>query len=475
MKPPTMTATTTPTAQAAAARASQAREGHTIIAGLGRTGLSCARYLRSRGESFAVTDSRATPPEADAFAQLAPEAQVRYGAFDSALLEGAARIVVSPGVSPSEPFLREAAARGIPVLGDIELFAQAACAPIAAVTGTNGKSTVTTLVALMGEAAGRRVLAGGNLGRPALELLQEPTPDIYVLELSSFQLETTRSLRAAAAAVLNVSPDHMDRYGTLGEYAAAKARILNGCAAAIVNLDDALVRSMACGLERVLGFSLQDDPAAQYRIQGATRSPGDAAGEGSDIVLMRDREALARMSELKIAGLHNAANALAALALGEALGFARADCLRALRAFPGLPHRSQWVADVSGVRYIDDSKGTNVGATLAAVAGLPGPLVLIAGGQGKGQDFAPLAPAFRGKVRHVVLIGQDAPLLAAALREVTCVEVAGSMEQAVRKAAQVARAGETVLLSPACASLDMFHDYAHRGEEFTAAVRRLPA
>jgi UDP-N-acetylmuramoylalanine--D-glutamate ligase len=473
------------TPQAAQHRAQIPATGRAVVVGLGRTGMSCARYLRARGLAFAVTDSRAAPPELAALQQLAPDAEVRVGGFDAALLEGASTVIASPGVSLHEPFLVRAAELGVAIIGDIELFAREARAPIAAITGTNGKSTVTSLVAHMAAASGMRVLAGGNLGRPALELLEEATPDLYVLELSSFQLDTTQSLRAAAATVLNVTPDHLDRYADVQEYAASKARIFSGVEAAVVNLDDLAVRTMSHSASRVLGFSLHEDPAADYY----------ARRQGDDVALMRAQfpfsaerkmrsapishgsdggaQRLALMSELKISGLHNAANALAALAMCEALGLQRARCIDALRTFPGLPHRSQWVAEIAGVRYVNDSKGTNVGATLAAVAGASGSLVVIAGGQGKGQDFAPLAGAFRGKVRHAVLIGQDAQQLAAVLRDVATLEFAGDMRDAVRRAASAARTGETVLLSPACASLDMFRDYAHRGEAFAAAVRGL--
>jgi UDP-N-acetylmuramoylalanine--D-glutamate ligase len=439
------------------------KSARSIVVGLGRTGLSCARYLHARHESFAVTDSRTTPPESAALHKLAPEAEVRFGAFDEALLDDANRVIASPGVSLREPFMMSAAIRGVPIIGDIELFAREAQAPIAAVTGTNGKSTVTTLVARMAEVAGKRVLAGGNLGRPALDLLDEPAPDLYVLELSSFQLETTRSLKTAAAVVLNVTPDHMDRYESVGEYAAAKARIFQHCDAVVVNLDDPLVQAMPHQAPRVLSFTLRPDIGGDYY----------ALPMGEDVALMHDGRQLLALSEMKIAGLHNVANALAALAMCDALQLAQEPCVQALREFPGLPHRSQWIADVRGVRYVNDSKGTNVGATLAAVAGMPGTLVLIAGGQGKGQDFAPLAAAFRDKVRHVVLLGQDAKLLAAALEGVASIEFAKDMDDAVQRAARAARSGETVLLSPACASFDMFRDYAHRGYMFAASVRRL--
>ena len=393
---------------------------------------------------------------------------MRFGAFDEALLDDAMRVIASPGVSLREPFMMSAAIRGVPIIGDIELFARDAQAPVAAITGTNGKSTVTTLVARMAEAAGKRVLAGGNLGRPALDLLDEPAPELYVLELSSFQLETTRSLRTAAAVVLNVTPDHMDRYESVGEYASAKARIFQHCEAAVVNIDDPLVQAMTHRAPRVLTFSLHADRGADYYAR--PRNDKD-----NDVALMHGERQLLLLSEMKIAGLHNVANALAALAMCDALQLPQEPCVNALREFTGLPHRSQWIADVRDVRYVNDSKGTNVGATLAAVAGMPGSLVLIAGGQGKGQDFAPLAAAFRGKVRHVVLLGQDAKLLAAALEGVASIEFAKDMDDAVQRAARAARPGETVLLSPACASLDMFRDYAHRGYMFAASVRRLDA
>jgi UDP-N-acetylmuramoylalanine--D-glutamate ligase len=442
---------------------SAAASGRTVVVGLGRTGLSCARYLQRRGVSFALTDSRAQPPEAAALRELGADIDLRCGAFDNSLLNGASEIVVSPGISLREPFIAQAQDRGIAVIGDIELFARAAQAPVVAITGTNGKSTVTTLVANMASAAGKSVLAGGNLGRPALELLDEPTPDLYVLELSSFQLDTTHSLSLRTATVLNVTPDHMDRYASVADYAASKARIFDRCETAVINLDDPLVRAMRGRARHPLGFSLLSDPAAQFY----------AARKEGDVVLMQGERVLVRMSELKITGLHNAANALAALAMAHALGLAMQSCVQALREFAGLPHRSQWVADRDGVRFIDDSKGTNVGATLAAVAGMSGSLVLIAGGQGKGQDFAPLAAAFRDKVRHVVLLGQDAAQLATALAGVSTVQFARDMHEAVQLAAAAARPGETVLLSPACASLDMFRDYAHRGDVFAAAVRGL--
>lgn len=432
-----------------------------LVLGLGRTGLSCARYLRRRGLEVRVADTRSDPPGAASLREQVPDAELHTGAFDDGLLGGVAQVVISPGLSLGEPLAVEARRRGLPVNGDIELFAREARAPVAAITGTNGKSTVTSLLAHLACAAGRQALAGGNLGEPALDLLERPLPELYVLELSSFQLETTYSLQAATATVLNVTPDHLDRYASLGDYAAAKARIFDGCAVAVVNADDPLVREMPRPGQRVVTFSLRD-PAADYFL----------ARDPQPVLTVRGAPLLPA-SAMRLQGEHNAANALAALAMCEALELPQAPVVAALATFGGLAHRAQWVADIAGVRFVNDSKGTNVGATVAAISGMTGSLVLIAGGDGKNQDFAELGPVCRGKVRHAVLIGRDAPQLEEALRDVCSTERAADMPGAVRAAHAVARAGETVLLSPACASLDMFRDYAHRGDEFAAAVRSL--
>jgi UDP-N-acetylmuramoylalanine--D-glutamate ligase len=432
-----------------------------LVLGLGRTGLSCARYLRRKGLSVRVADTRSEPPGAASLRDQVPEVELRTGAFDDALLEGVSQVVISPGLSLREPVAVEAVRRGLPVVGDIELFAREAQAPVAAVTGTNGKSTVTALLAEVATAAGRPAIAGANLGDPALDLLERPAPALYVLELSSFQLETTHSLRTLTATVLNVTPDHLDRYDSLDDYGAAKARIFDGCETAVVNADDARVRAMPRVGQRVLSFSLRD-ASADYSLLA-----------GREPVLACRGEPLIPLASLRLQGGHNAANALATLAMSEALGLPRAPVLEALAAFGGLPHRAQWVADVGGVRFVNDSKGTNVGATIAAVEGTAGSLVLIAGGDGKNQAFDELRPAFRGKVRHAVLIGRDAPRIAAALEGVCGIERASDMRAAVAAARAAARPGDTVLLSPACASLDMYRDYAHRGEEFATAVRSL--
>jgi UDP-N-acetylmuramoylalanine--D-glutamate ligase len=441
-----------------------------VIVGLGRTGLSCARYLRERGWRLAVTDTRAEPPQLAALRELDARIPVRLGGLDTRLLDDAVCVVVSPGVSLEEPFFTEARRRGLEIVGDIELFARAVDAPVVGITGTNGKSTVTTLVGRMAARAGVKVRVGGNLGEPALDLLAAAhrageAAGLYVLELSSFQLETTHSLDLAAAAVLNVSPDHLDRYASVGAYAAAKARIFARTTTAVINLDDPLVVAMPKAGQRTLSFSLRAAIGSDYSV---------GLRDGS-AWLMRRSEPLLPVSMMRIRGLHNAANALAALALGEALGLPLAGMLAELEEFTGLPHRTQWVAEVAGVTYIDDSKGTNVGATIAAVAGMEGPLIIIAGGDGKNQDFGPLAAAFRGKVRHTVLIGRDGRLVGEALRGVCTMEYCASLEEAVGAAAAAARAGDTVLLSPACASLDMFRDYTHRGAVFARAVKELAA
>jgi UDP-N-acetylmuramoylalanine--D-glutamate ligase len=430
-----------------------------LVLGLGRTGLSCARYLRRKGLAVRVADTRAEPPGASALREQVPDAELRTGAFASDLLDDVAQVVISPGLSLREPVAVEAARRGLPVVGDIELFARETRAPVAAVTGTNGKSTVTALLAELATAAGQPAVAAGNLGEPVLDVLERPVPALYVLELSSYQLETTYSLHTAVATVLNVTPDHLDRYDCIDDYAAAKARVFDGCEAAVINADDERVRTMPRPGQRVISFSVRD-PGADYSL---VRAP--------EPVLASRGEPLMPVSAMKLRGEHNAANALAALAMCEVLELRRGPVLDALAAFGGLAHRAQWVADVDGVRFINDSKGTNVGATVAAVEGLAGPLVLIAGGDGKNQDFAGLRQAFAGKVRHVVLIGRDANAIAAALDGVCSTERAVDMRSAVAAARAIARPGDTVLLSPACASLDMYRDYAHRGEEFSAAVR----
>ncbi len=441
-------------------------EGKTLIVGLGKTGLSCARYLAAKGVPAAVTDSREAPPGLDELREELPDTALFLGGFDAAVFEAAERLVVSPGVPVSEPLIQAARERGVPVIGDIELFAQEARAPVAAITGSNGKSTVTTLLGRMAEQAEIRVAVGGNLGAPALDLLDDQV-QLYVLELSSFQLETTCSLSADVAVVLNVSADHMDRYRGIEDYAATKASIYSNARGRVFNLDDPLVMAMsgATGEERF--FTLGRPGAGEYGIQR----------DGGEIWLCRGNHRLIGAAELKITGSHNLANALTALAMGELLGLPEAAMLEALRDFPGLPHRTQFVMEREGVRWFNDSKGTNVGACIAALEGFKdgtaGKTVLIAGGDGKGADFTPLKPVVAETARAVILIGRDGPLIAGAIGDAVPVLSAEDMVQAVSLAAGQAQPGDRVLLSPACASFDMYRNYQHRGEVFVDAVRGL--
>ncbi len=438
--------------------------GLTLVVGLGVTGLSCVRTLSRLGAELAVADSRPRPPGLETLQRDFPAVPHHLGDFDPALFAAARRLLVSPGVAVSTPVIAEAAARGVEVLGDIELFARLCRAPVAAITGSNGKSTVTTLLGAMARAAGRRVAVGGNLGTPALDLL-DATVELYVLELSSFQLETTSSLNARVATVLNLSPDHLDRYPDLDAYAAVKARIFRGDGVMVLNGHDPRVVAMAEPERRVSRFYL-DQPA-----------PGDfglLAWDGQTW-LAQGREPWLSTNRLPVSGAHNQANALAALAMGEALGLDRAAMVAALTTFEGLPHRTQLVAERHGVRWYDDSKGTNVGATVAAVAGLPGPLVVILGGDGKGQDFSALREPLARKARAAVLIGQAAPRIEAALAGMVPVCHVSDMDEAVAQAARLARPGDSVLLSPACASFDMFSNYMERGRVFAVAARRVTA
>ncbi len=452
-----------------AAPASLAPGSKTLVVGLGKTGLSCARYLAGRGHQVAVTDTRDRPPGLEALERELPGVAVFLGGFEPEVFRAAGQLVVSPGVAISHPLIEAVRQRGVPVLGDIELFATEARAPIAAITGSNGKSTVTSLLGIMARAAGRNAAVGGNLGEPVLDLLDGDV-ELYVVELSSFQLETTDSLGAQVAAVLNISPDHMDRYPSLEAYAAAKARIFQGAGSAVINRDDPWVCRMLPPDLPCRGFTLAPPAGEDY---------GLAERQGT-LWLMRGGEPLLPAAEVRLAGRHNLANGLAALAMGEACGLPQASMLESLRRFEGLPHRTQLVRERRGVRWFNDSKGTNVGATVAALEGLsdpnePGRVVLIAGGDGKGADFSELAPVVERTARAVVLIGRDGPAIGAVLDGRTELVSAPTLEEAVRLAADLASPGDQVLLSPACASFDMFRDYQHRGEVFTAAVRGLPA
>ncbi|WP_339806897.1 UDP-N-acetylmuramoyl-L-alanine--D-glutamate ligase [uncultured Marinobacter sp.] len=439
----------------------------TLVVGLGKTGLSCVRYLMGLGRAVAVADSRSRPPGLSELRAQWPELEVRTGEFDADWFASFNELVVSPGIAVTETAIAAAAAAGAQIRGDIDLFAEAATAPIVAITGSNGKTTVTTLVGEMARASGVRVAVGGNIGTPALDLLAEPA-DLYVLELSSFQLETTHELNAHAATILNVSDDHLDRYPSKMAYYQAKQRIFRGAKTAVVNLDDALSTPMARDTLRFICFGA-------HRINPETLSTRDD-DEGTWITWGFDN--LLNTSRLKLAGHHNVSNVMAALALGHAAGLPFPVMVEAAVAFPGLPHRCEHVACVGGVDYFNDSKGTNVGAAVAALESLAPArsdqkLVLIAGGEGKGADFTPLAGPVERHCRAVVLMGCDAPLLSGVLEGKAPLLAAVTMADAVKQAAAVARPGDRVLLSPACASFDMFRDYEDRGVQFRQAVEAL--
>jgi UDP-N-acetylmuramoylalanine--D-glutamate ligase len=452
-----------------------------LVLGLGDTGLSAVRFLARRGARLRVADTREAPPRRAELEALSPRPEVHCGPFSGRAFDGAELIVISPGVPREEPLVSDAVERGIPVIGDVELFARAleqaapagGVAPparVIAITGTNGKTTVTSMAGAMCRRAGLDAEVAGNISPAVLDawMRREDAgclPGAWVLEVSSFQLESTWSLRPTAATVLNVTEDHLDRYAGLADYAAAKARVFNGCASQVLNRDDPMVMAM-----RLPG----DEPWSFGRgAPGGAREFG-LVEHGGEPWLAQGDARLMRRGELPLPGLHNALNALAALALCRAAGLPAEPLVAALREFRGLPHRVERVAEIGGVEYIDDSKGTNVGATVAALDGLGRRVVLIAGGDGKGQDFSPLVPAVLRHARAVVLIGRDGPRIAAALGDCGVpLEQAPGLEQAVELASRRARPGDAVLLSPACASFDMFRNYAHRAEVFVAAVREI--
>jgi UDP-N-acetylmuramoylalanine--D-glutamate ligase len=439
----------------------QAVAGKDLVVGLGATGLSVARYLKRNGIDAVFVDTRETPPGIDALRGLWPDADVQLG--KAKLPKDIDRVIVSPGVPDNNELLKKARRKKLEIVSDIELFAREAQAPFVAVTGSNGKSTVTTLVYHMCRAAGRKVLAGGNLGEPALDLLAEETPELYVLELSSFQLQRTETLPAEVAVLLNVAPDHLDWHADEEEYRQAKYRIYREARAAVVNRADERAVESASGADRVISFGLDQPEEGQYGMR-----------RDEDVEFLARGDALLLASgELAMAGVHNRANALAALAAGELLELPMPAMLQVISEFPGLPHRMQFVARKGAVDYIDDSKATNVAAAIAAIGSVGGSLVLIAGGDGKGGDFMPLAAALEGKLRAAVLLGKDAEAIADALDTVVPVYFAADMDDAVARAAACAESDDTVLLAPACASTDQFANYAARGDAFRAAVETL--
>lgn len=439
-----------------------------VIVGLGATGLSCVSYLKERGVSVAITDTRDQPPHLAALRNQYPDVPVALGGLDATLLSQAHEIILSPGVALYEPMIAQQVQRGVPVIGDIELFARAVRAPVIAITGTNAKSTVTTLVGKMAEAAGYNVQMGGNLGVPALDLLRNnPTANLFVLELSSFQLETTYSLKPQVATVLNVTPDHMDRYATLADYQRAKYRVYQHCQVAVCNRDDKLTECNEKTLQQKLHFTLDVPQQNEF---------GLLMHNGQTYLAYEDQPLL-DVNELPVVGKHYQANALASLAIGYGFGLPFAPMLSVLREFKGLPHRCQFVRERQGVRWYNDSKGTNVGATQAAVEGLGsainGKLIMIMGGVGKNADFSPIAPTIQKYTRHVVLLGEAAQDIARAIGSQVPTSFATSMDDAVGQAALAAMPEDSVLLSPACASFDMFKHYEHRGQVFTDIVEKL--
>ncbi|NQX89891.1 MAG: UDP-N-acetylmuramoyl-L-alanine--D-glutamate ligase [Halioglobus sp.] len=445
------------------AKQTQVNCDNRIVVGLGATGLSCARHLHARGVPFSVLDTREHPPGLATLREEMPEVQFFSGDMSLRGFDGVGELVVSPGIGLDAPIVREARAVGVDVVGDIDLFMREVSAPVIGITGSNAKSTVTELVGDMARSAGVEVAVGGNLGTPALDLL-DPGNGLYVLELSSFQLERSRRLGLAVATVLNISADHLDRHRSLSEYRRAKQRVFEGCGKVIVNRDDPQTWPLATAAAEVITWAMTPPGPGEFGL----------CFEAGSEYLSRGNQALLPVSELRLVGRHNIGNALAALALGHAVGLPLQAMVETLRVFSGLPHRCEYVAELAGVRYVNDSKGTNVGATEAALLGLGGErdIVLIAGGQGKGADFSLLRTAVSQHCKTLVLMGEDALLLQSALAESAPTVLAASFGEAFTVARAQAEPGDTVLLSPACASFDQFSGYAARGDAFRALVQQ---
>ncbi|MDO4696409.1 MAG: UDP-N-acetylmuramoyl-L-alanine--D-glutamate ligase [Neisseria sp.] len=440
-----------------------------LVAGLGGSGLSALAFLRNAGAEMAAYDEALTAERVAELQERFEGLQCYSGCLENALEQGFEILVLSPGITRRRPEIAAFERAGGEVLGDVEILARELRGKrdkVIAITGSNGKTTVTSLVGHLCAVCGLDTVVAGNIGTPVLEALRQrggKEADVWVLELSSFQLETSPSLNADAAVCLNISEDHLERYSDLLDYAYSKTAVFNGGGVQVLNADDAFCRAMKRPNREVKWFSLQQDgeEASVYR---ADLSEGRLQNGG---------ETLLDLAELPLQGLHNAANVLAALALCEAVGLPRGSLLGAVKSFKGLPHRVEKIGEKNGITFIDDSKGTNVGATVAAVAGLQQPLVLIAGGQGKGQDFTPLRAALQNKARAVFLIGVDAPQIERDLAGAVPTERCETLPEAVRRAYETAQSGDIVLLSPACASFDMFKGYAHRAEVFAEAVGKL--
>jgi UDP-N-acetylmuramoylalanine--D-glutamate ligase len=443
------------------------RGGLKVVAGLGISGVAAVNFLHEHGYRVAVTDSRKTPPGHD---QIPSDVQTSFGQLDQELLLQAEEIVISPGLDPQLPEIQAAIAQGIAVVSEIQILRRFTDKPIMAITGSNAKSTVTTLIGLMAKDAGVKVAVGGNLGRPALDLTKDD-PELYILELSSFQLETTSNFLAEVAVILNMSEDHLDRHGDMMGYHTAKHRIFQGVKKVVYNRDDSLTRPLVPDATPMQSFGLNAPDMNQYGIL--------KENDGT-MWLARGRERLLKSSEMYIQGTHNVANALACLALGEAIGLPLASMLETLKTFKGLEHRCEFVKEVQGVRYYNDSKGTNIGATLAAIDGLgaaiepqQGKVAIILGGQGKGQDFTALRDALSKYAKLAVLIGEDRAVIEQAIAGTTTLLHAASLQEAVELCQQHTQAHDVVLLSPACASFDMFKGYSERGHQFVECVNTL--
>ena len=452
--------------------------GLQVVVGLGQSGLSVAHYLANQGYQVAITDAQAAPSLAD---KLPTEITIRqFGAIDADLLQQAARIIISPGISLATEAVAAARQANIPVVSDIQLFCEACTVPIVAITGSNAKSTVTTLVGQMAADAGVNVGVGGNIGVPALTLLNNDEMALAVLELSSFQLETVTNLGAQVATVLNMSPDHLDRHGDMLGYHQAKHRVFQGAKSVVINREDALTRPLVADNLPRLSTSIQAPDKGHY---GLITDP-----EGQTY-LARGTERLLSADKLLIKGRHNLLNAQAALALGELAGLPLDSMLNTLQQFTGLEHRCQYVAKVADLDYFNDSKGTNIGSTMAAIEGLgavyapkDGKLLLILGGQGKGQKFGDLTPFINQYVSQVLFIGEDAKLIeqhlrAAKISDDVALHQCQTLENAFATIQQVTASSlsqvQAVLLSPACASFDQYSGYAARGEHFSQLVREL--
>ena len=432
-----------------------------VVVGLGITGLSVAYYLRRLGLNFAIIDSRNKPPFNDELLAEMSDVAVFTGSFDPSVFDVATHIIVSPGISMQEPVIQEAIAKGVRSLSDIDLFACSVSEPVVAITGSNGKSTVTTMLGDMVKTAGKRVAVGGNLGTPALDLLAEDI-EIYVLELSSFQLERTSQLNAVAATVLNISADHLDRYENIEAYVEQKNKVYSGNGVMLVNKGCPFTAEMQQKNREVLTFSAQK--SADYHV---IETP-----EGNSLAV--HGRAILPVNELLVSGIHNQENALAALALGSVIGLPEAAMCEALRNYKGLMHRVQFVAKIDGVSWINDSKATNVGACVAALQGFKNSSVLlIAGGDAKAADMSDLIPLLRAKVKTLLLIGKDSQLIKQAVNDCIPVLEVGTLKKAIKQAHKIAQSGDTVLLSPACASMDQFANYKERGGLFVVEVQAL--